>query len=307
MLARKSNHRSAPMSKVVANGYLGLTAPDLDEWKTFATDVLGLVVAVGSTEECLRLRIDDREWRFAVSQGEPGVDYVGWEVADEDALAAVAESLNRAGVPFREDPELAKQRNVVAVLTCEDPAGHQLELFHGAQIATDAFVSPRGRTFITADRAPGDLGYGHVVLEFPDPVEAVRFYVDVLGFKVSDTSGAGQGLTGYLRCNPRHHSLGIGPGGDHRKLGHFSLQVEDIDMVGTALDSASDSGIVIVGSLGRHLNDHMISTYIATPSGGSVEYGFGGRLVDDDRWVVSHYDDEASSFWGHRGEWGTED
>ena len=51
-------------------------------------------------------------------------------------------------------------------------------------------------------------------------------------------------------------------------------------------------------SLGRHTNDLMTSFYVRTPSGFEIEYGTGGRLIDDDTWKVGAYD--AQSLWGHR-------
>jgi hypothetical protein len=51
-------------------------------------------------------------------------------------------------------------------------------------------------------------------------------------------------------------------------------------------------------SLGRHTNDLMTSFYVRTPSGFEIEYGTGGRVVDDETWEVVPYD--AQSIWGHQ-------
>ena len=42
----------------------------------------------------------------------------------------------------------------------------------------------------------------------------------------------------------------------------------------------------------------MISFYMETPSGFGVEYGWGGRTVDDANWQVTKHD--RFSMWGHR-------
>jgi extradiol dioxygenase len=76
------------------------------------------------------------------------------------------------------------------------------------------------------------------------------------------------------------------------------LEVRSIDDVGAALDIVNEREIPLAMSLGRHTNDHMTSFYVRTPSGFEIEYGTGGRLVDDDTWTIDRYD--ATSTWGHK-------
>jgi len=54
----------------------------------------------------------------------------------------------------------------------------------------------------------------------------------------------------------------------------------------------------VVSTLGRHSNDQMVSFYMSTPSGFEVEYGWGGRLVDDAVWQVQRHD--RGTLWGHK-------
>jgi hypothetical protein len=42
----------------------------------------------------------------------------------------------------------------------------------------------------------------------------------------------------------------------------------------------------------------MVSFYVMTPSGFEVEYGWGGRLVDDATWIVQRHD--RGTLWGHK-------
>ncbi len=51
-------------------------------------------------------------------------------------------------------------------------------------------------------------------------------------------------------------------------------------------------------TLGMHPNDHMFSFYVRTPSGFSVEYGWGGLLIDEDTWEATTLDRLHS--WGHQ-------
>ena len=57
-------------------------------------------------------------------------------------------------------------------------------------------------------------------------------------------------------------------------------------------------GVPIAIDLGRHMNDHMVSCYMANPSNFALEYGYAGRTIDDTTWQVEHYS-AVDSLWGH--------
>lgn len=287
------------MSEVIALGYVGTTAPDLDEFSQFATSVLGMQVAKGSGPDGLRLRVDERSWRIGIGPGAGGLAYCGWEVASGVELDQLVGRLDALGIPVKEDPALARERGVNGLVLCQDPDGNQLEFFHGAHVPRDPFCSPLGRRFVTGSRAPGDLGLGHVGIMFADQPAARAFYMDVLGFRLSDTIFG----TPFVHVNPRHHSLVIGPASPPKRpagLHHLMVEVEDLDMVGYALDEVQRrSTETITLTLGKHTNDRMTSFYVTSPAGFDIEYGTGGVHIDDAVWTSAAYD--AVSFWGHHG------
>jgi 3,4-dihydroxy-9,10-secoandrosta-1,3,5(10)-triene-9,17-dione 4,5-dioxygenase len=75
------------------------------------------------------------------------------------------------------------------------------------------------------------------------------------------------------------------------------VEVASLDDVGYALDRIGEHGFQLRRSLGKHTNDHMVSFYVVTPSGFSVEYGWGGRVIDDRTWTPT--ETRRGSFWGH--------
>jgi 3,4-dihydroxy-9,10-secoandrosta-1,3,5(10)-triene-9,17-dione 4,5-dioxygenase len=227
----------------------------------------------------------------------------GWEVRDTQALAAVGRALADAGVPSKSatDAELAARR-VGAMLSAEDPAGHQLEFFCGAALDSRPSVSPYGTRFVT-----GDLGLGHVVLPVPDEA-AFGFYTEVLGFRLRDSMRMPAEFFGgqpgdppvwfrFLGCNARHHSLALAPVPADPGIVHLMIETGSLDDVGRALDRCTRRGAPVSGSLGRHANDLMVSFYVRTPGGFDVEYGTDGRLVDDATWISR--ESTAVSLWGH--------
>jgi 2,3-dihydroxybiphenyl 1,2-dioxygenase len=146
----------------------------------------------------------------------------------------------------------------------------------------------------------GDLGLGHVVLVAEDPDETVKWYREMLGFKISDYIFWDGIEATFLHCNPRHHSLAfvnaVGPfnAGD---LNHIMLEAESLDDIGRGYDTALENKVPVAMTLGRHSNDLTTSFYAVTPSGWWIEYGHGGRLIDDSVWEPKMY--SSPKLWGH--------
>lgn len=283
---------TAAASAIRSLGYLRLGVRDPVAWSAFASAVLGLQSAGPH-----RYRMDQCSWRLETAPASTdGVVAVGLEVAHEAALEAIGHRLSKAGVCVEGAArETLAERNVRGLLRCSDPSGTPLELFWGQRIEIVPFASPRGVRFVT-----GELGLGHVVLGVDRDRyrDTVGFYRDLLGFRVSDYFRMGDREAVFLHCNPRHHSLAIGEWPAAPGLIHFMLEVEDLDAVGFALDACYAKGVRVKRTLGRHSNDRMVSFYAETPSGFDVEYGWGGRLIDDATWTVSEV--AHGTLWGHR-------
>lgn len=292
------------MVSVRALGYMGIEASDLERWAAFATGILGVEIAERGPDGTLFLQMDDRHHRFAVHPG-PADDlaYNGWEVASADELAAIGEQLHAAGVAFEAGGSaLRAERAVDGLIWCRDPSGIRTEIFHGARPAAAPFASPRAISgFMT-----GEQGLGHAVMAVDDAEATLSFYRDALGFRISDfiSFEPQPGLTldmTFMHCNPRHHSLAFmkRPGAP-RRLSHVMIEVGSIDDVGSTFELCERSDVPIAMTLGRHTNDQMFSFYMLVPSGFMLEYGYGGRTVDDATWQVERYD--SASIWGHRRE-----
>jgi 2,3-dihydroxybiphenyl 1,2-dioxygenase len=166
-----------------ALGYVGFGSASLEDWRQFGTSLVGWQ-AVERGNSMLAFRMDDRKQRVVIdrSMGD-GARFFGWEVEDSAALDAVAARLEAAGVKVTAELQaLADARHVRALISFHDPAGNRLEVFYGAEIDDTPF-SP-GRS-ISGFRT-GALGLGHIVLTVERIDEVMPFYVDLLGFRLSD-------------------------------------------------------------------------------------------------------------------------
>ena len=204
----------------------------------------------------------------------------------------------------------ARARNTNALARSSDPTGNAMELFYGRFYDYAPFVSPAAVSgFVTGDN--GDMGLGHVVLTAPNFEETHNFYKDVLGFRDTDLGrfylagggpdDAGIGFAFLHARNGRHHSLALGqmPESPNGAV-HMMLEVASIDDVGRAYDRVlkSKGKVPLSATLGKHVNDKMISFYMQTPGGFDIEYGWNGLVIDPDTWVPTT--SMAVSAWGHR-------
>jgi 2,3-dihydroxybiphenyl 1,2-dioxygenase len=278
-------------------GYVTVGSRDLASWNHFAVNVLGMQpVERGNT--ALAFRMDDAAQRLVIDRSEPeGSRAFGWEVADSAALEALAARLDASAIAVRRAPaSLAEKRGVREMITFADPGGNALEAFWGAARA-DAPFRP-GRS-ISGFRT-GPLGMGHVVLTVPRIDEALGFYRDLLGFRVSDYI-LNPFRAFFLHINARHHSLALIETGEHG-VHHLMVELYSLDDVGQGYDIALGEPDRVATTLGRHPNDLMTSFYMRSPSGWMVEYGWGGREVDVATWQPGEVT-VGPSLWGHDRTW----
>jgi 2,3-dihydroxybiphenyl 1,2-dioxygenase len=280
--------------------YIGLELSNPATWQRFATATLGLQSVAPADSQTRLLAMDQKNYRISI---EPGVDddvaHLGWSVEREADLEAIAHRLTNAGVDVtRASKDQAAQRGATMMIRARDPSGLIAEIVVDAT-ATASDPNPESEArFVT-----GELGVGHVALMTEHAAEMIRFYVDGLGLKLSDTIDLDLGPAGrcratFLHAGPRHHALAIVPVAAPKRLHHLMLQLRDLDDVGRSHDRCLAQGVPVEMGLGRHTNDGMTSFYMGSPAGFLVELGWGGRIIDDDTWEVAHYD--RPSRWGHQ-------
>ncbi len=286
------------MTSLKQLGYVAFDVKSVAAWESFASGVLGMQLSSRYSNGALSFRIDEYAQRMFVEPGElDDLAAVGWETENESELLRTVERVKNAGHDIEEaSREIADYRGVKRVFRFRDPGGVPTELFYGPTLASAPLASP----VITSRFVAGKFGFGHLVLSTDDQLVSQRFYVDVLGFKLSDRIVADvygyKADLSFFHTNGRHHSVALGAK-QKKRLNHFMVEVESIDDVGLAFDRALKAGVKVTQTIGRHPNDEMFSFYAKTPSGFQFEFGAGGRIVDDATWKPTTYN--HISEWGH--------
>ena len=285
-------------------GYITITAQDIPAWKSFGSDILGLMLDTNASDDStLYFRMDDHPSRLVIQQGdEDKLAATGWEYADSAAYESAIAAFESAGISVKRGNEVgATVRGVTEYASCADLAGNPIEVFHTRTDLCNDFCSP-----LAIDRfVTGEMGMGHIVLPAPNMDETHSFYKDVMGFGDSDNltlpppaEGAPEMNIRFMHAaNARHHSLALFNYPVPTGIVHLILEVQSIDEVGSCLDRVQKAGYPLMSTLGRHCNDNMLSFYVVGPGGIAVEFGCEGKQIDWQNFEATV--STVGDFWGH--------
>lgn len=125
----------------------------------------------------------------------------------------------------------------------------------------------------------------HVVFHSPTHKETTQWFIDVLGFRLSDWIGDFMSL---IRCNSAHHRIAFLPG--PACLNHVAYDMPDVNEMMRGLRRLRRDGIDIAWGPGRHTAGDNTFAYFVTPNGFAVEYTSELEEIDDDAWEPRTFD-----------------
>jgi catechol 2,3-dioxygenase len=175
--------------------------------------------------------------------------------ADRAAVDVLYKRVAALTVPAIQPPAETSEPGGGYAFTFCDPEGRTVRVIAEDRTHADARVMPDFPHKIT-----------HVVLNTPRQEEIAKFWVDALGFSVSDRS-----LLTFLRCSSDHHSIAFHPG-DSASLHHIAFEMADIDSVMRGAGRMRDAGHPIEWGLGRHGPGNNVFAYFVGPEDFVIEY-----------------------------------
>lgn len=126
---------------------------------------------------------------------------------------------------------------------------------------------------------------GHVVFGSPRIEDTIAFYIDALGYRISDQT-ANRYAT-FCRVESDHHNLLI-----HRAkvgyLNHYALEMDDVEAIGrTGTRMVRDGIATNVTGLGRHYLGSNVFWYLRDPAGNMFElFCDMDQITDDEAWAT---------------------
>lgn len=138
---------------------------------------------------------------------------------------------------------------------------------------------------------PMPLRIGHVVfsIEAAGNWEAAKFYLDRLGFRVTDRAvDAGT----FMQCDGSnfHHCLLLYHRGDHRRWNHMAFEVANFDALMGSGTWINGAGYKTTSGPGRHSLGSNWFWYFECPLGGEIEY-FADMDRMDENWEPRTWDE----------------
>jgi catechol 2,3-dioxygenase-like lactoylglutathione lyase family enzyme len=229
--------------------HVALGAADVDVTRRFYTDHVGLAptapqrLGLGLGAHVLELRPGG------------GLDHFALELPDQGALDALVARLADAGVATE---AVAASDDHPAAVAFVDPDGHRVELHARIDRSGEGLGGGSGRKPVRLH---------HITLSTGDVPALVAFYVDVLGFAVSDRMGE---RFAWLRCNREHHTVAIvegAPGG----LDHYCFEVLDWDDLKRWCDELAAGDVLVSWGPGRHGPGNNLFIMFDDPDGVHIE------------------------------------
>jgi catechol 2,3-dioxygenase-like lactoylglutathione lyase family enzyme len=259
-------------------GHLAFEVSNLARWRGFCDTVLGLGAGNAGPDGRVDYATGRAGQTLSLTQG-PRDDLagIGLELPDIAALSRFSARLIDAGI-VAEGPDLVFR----------DPEGLAIHAYVGQKEAAASAELPT---------------LGHAALVVSDLPRMECFYVDVLGFRVTERLSTRVGpidVRGiFLHCDEVHHTLALFALPLRRRLHHFMLEVPRLDMVGHAFERAKAAKVPLSLGLGQHpAPDGTFSFYGCSPSGFDFEIGTGSGRIDPAEW--SEMITSTTSTWGHK-------
>ena len=265
------------MSRVSEIRYVGYGVPDLAAERTFYRDVWGLT-EVGERDGMIHFAAAGHDELFVVrlrQASDMRIDVIALAAATPADVDALHDKVVAAGCRIIFAPRDLDTLGGGYGFRFFSPDGLPFEI--SAEVARGPF-----REMVRWDGIPQKIS--HIVLHSPDHKAATQFFIDVLGFRLSDWLGD---FMSFLRCNQWHHRIAFLPGPPC--LNHVAYDMLTIDDMMRGISRLKQHGTDIRWGPGRHTAGNNTFSYFTTPNGFAVEYTSELEAVDFETHAATVY------------------
>ena len=248
------------MSRVIDIRYVGYGVEDIEAERTFYGEDWGLV-EVAAREHYTWYKTEGSDEHHSVRLHQADTNHV-------EVIAFAADTKKDVEALFAK-VEAADCKIIFAPKELEGPGGGYGFRFFSPdglpfEISSDVEKSAK-REMRRWDGVPVKIS--HIVLHSPDHQGMVKFFTDVLGFRISDWLGD---FMCFLRCNEAHHRIAVLPGPPC--LNHVAYDMLTVDDMFRGAHRLKLRGTDIRWGPGRHTAGNNTFSYFVTPGGFVVEY-----------------------------------
>jgi len=278
---------------VLRLAHVDITVPDLDLSTAYYTEVMGLL-EVTRADGAVYLKCWDEEDHHSLRlryAPRVGMDGFTFKVEATDDLADLESRVERFGVPVRRVSRGAELGQGEAI-RFETPSGHVMTLAHEIEKVGRLTPKLNPAPFVSGLRGIAPPRMDHLLVTAEEVGEASRFFIEVLGFRLTEQllDGNGHQLGTWMERSHSPHDLAIVTGANGG-LHHFAYWLDDWDAVRGAADILAYNGVQIDIGPTRHGVTRGNTIYFFDPLGTRNEVFTGGYSPDPDFNVITWTED----------------
>jgi catechol 2,3-dioxygenase len=270
--------------------HVEIRVPDLELATAYYTEVLGLLETEREAQRVFLKCWDEHQHHSVILRYAPtyGLEAMGFKVAEREDLDHLQRRLEAAGVQAKRLAAGELGPGSGETVRFDAPSGHTTDLVWGMRQVgnllpqTNPPPEPLGLVGIHPPRID------HIFLMCEDVDGVTDFFVDVLGFRVTEQIVADDHhrLASFLERTHTPHDLAFvtGPNGAFH---HVAFWLDDWTGLRQAADICSYHGVRIDAGPTRHGATRGWGLYFFDPAGNRNEVYTGGYWADPDREPVT--------------------
>jgi catechol 2,3-dioxygenase len=265
--------------------HVDVRVPDLDLATAYYTEVMGLLEIERTATEVFLKCWDETDHHSVKLSYAPrvGLDLISFKVEADEDLAELESRVERYGFPVRRVSRGESVGQGVSI-GFETPSGQMMELVREVERVGGLLPKLNPPPFPPQDlRGIAPPRIDHVLVTAEEVGEATRFYMEVLGFRLTEQllDGNGHQIGVWMERSHSPHDLAVVTGANGG-LHHFAFWLDDWDHVRKAADILAYNGVQIDVGPTRHGITRGNTIYFFDPLGTRNEVFTGGYRPDPD-------------------------
>jgi catechol 2,3-dioxygenase len=264
--------------------HVDITVPDMDLATAYYSEVMGMGEVARVGDRAFFKCWDEEDHHSLAVRYDPrvGIDRFTFKVEREDDLDDLEQAVETFGYRV-ERISRGEEIGQGESIRFETPSGHEMELVHEVEKLGGSLpkIDPGTALPQTGSIAPPRMD--HLLVTAEEVGEASKFYMDVLGFRLTEQllDGDGHQIGTWMERSHSPHDLAVvsGPNGG---LHHFAFWLDDWDQVRQAADVLAHNAIQIDVGPTRHGITRGSTIYFFDPMGTRNEVFTGGYRPDPD-------------------------
>lgn len=275
--------------------HVDVTVTDLDLAAAYYTEVMGLI-EVGRDGNSVYLKCWDEPDHHSlrlVYAPRVGFDLMSFRVERSDDLSDLENAVAKYGFPVQRmsKGDYLGQGESIRFQT---PSGHTMELVHDIERTGGLLPKVNPPVYVEGLRGIAPPRMDHLLVTAEEVGESSKFYMDVLGFRLTEQllDGDGHQVGTWMERSHSPHDLAVvaGPNGG---LHHFAYWLDNWDHVRRAADILAYNGISIDVGPTRHGITRGNTIYFFDPLGTRNEVFTGGYRPDPDFPTITWTEDNV--------------